>query len=273
MEEVQQQHSDLSGHESTERWTQLHRCGAPLSLWRRWALSRRGSSQLDADLASAAVEEIVDATGGNINQLENVSPSLTQLFVCFGQLACRKCSSSCFPERNRASFGASFCPPPLSPSQTDKHTYLFVHKWSKFQTLCVSQMTDVVCCPTAAVGKSQMWGNWFLLHDWACCRPGGLTPGPCWIVWEIALHSLMETRLGERGALPFTPAPAPEGSSQACAINFLTIYSQVEFIFPEEPHMWRISGFRLWGWGGRGRLGSQSIKVVTNSVFLEERPL
>ena len=104
------------------------------------------------------------------------------------------------------------------------------------------------------------------------------------VVGQEVLHQAPFNSLGDRssqpngnkaqgagssggGDLPSTSTPAPEGSSQACAINFLTIYSQVEFIFPEEPHMWCISGFRLWGWGGRSGLWSQSIRAATNSVF------
>lgn len=151
--------------------------------------------------------------------------------------------------------------------QINTHIYLC----TKFQSLCLCVcclclclVTDVECCPIAAVGKSQMWGNWFLLSDWVMLLAKRSYTRPSWTVWETALPSLMETRLGEwgegRGEIsPPPPPPAPEGSSQACAINFLTIYSQVEFIFPEEPHMWCISGFRLWGWGRRSWLWSQSI--------------
>lgn len=34
--------------------------------------------------------------------------------------------------------------------------------------VCVASclMTDVECCPMAAVGKSQMWGNRFLHREW-----------------------------------------------------------------------------------------------------------
>lgn len=78
-------------------------------------------------------------------------------------------------------------------------------------------------------------------------------------------------RSGERGDHPFASIPAPEGLSQACAINFQTIYSQVEFIFPEQPHMWCVSGFRFRG--GWRRSWSQHIKVATNSVFLVGFPL
>lgn len=82
------------------------------------------------------------------------------------------------------------------------------------------------------------------------------------MVWEIALPSLMETRPREWGDLPSTSTStlAPEGSFQACAINFLTIYSQVEFIFPEEPHMWCISGFRLWLEEGGADFGPNPLK-------------
>lgn len=39
--------------------------------------------------------------------------------------------------------------------------------------------------------------------------------------------------VGEDRPSTSTSTEAPEGSSQACAINFLTIYSPAEFIFPE----------------------------------------
>lgn len=151
-----------------------------------------------------------------------------------------------------------------------------MHEWSKFQNVCVS---DDWCgmLPYSCVGKIPDVRKLI---------------SPSWlghVAGQEVLHQTLFNSLGDcssqpngnkaRGALPSTAPPpprprlAPEGSSQACAINFLTIYSQVEFIFPEEPHMWCISAFRLWGWGRRSWLGSRSLKVVTNSVFLEDRLL
>lgn len=124
----------------------------------------------------------------------------------------------------------------------------------------------------AGVGKSQMWGNWFLDLDWVV-----LLMLLAWRSYTLPSNSLGDCSSqpngnkawwegGEQGDPP--PPPTPEGLSQACAINFLTIYSQVEFIFPEETHMWCVSEFRLRGWGRRSGLWSWSIRVATNSVFL-----
>lgn len=153
----------------------------------------------------------------------------------------------------------------------------YMSAFEQFQSLnrclCLCLVTDVECCPIAVVGKSPMRGNWFLLLEWVMFLARRSYTRPPWNVWEIALPSLMETKHREWGDRSSTSIPAPEGLSQACAINFLTIYSQAEFIFPAEPHMWCISGFRLCGWGRRGWLWSQSIKVATNSVFLKGRLL
>lgn len=130
--------------------------------------------------------------------------------------------------------------------------------------------------PVAAGGKSQMWGNRFLLHEWVMLLARRSYTRPPWNVWETAFPSLMETRIGgagSRGDLSSTSIPVPKGSSYACAINFLTIYSQMDFVFPEEPHMWYISGFRLCGWERRSWLWSQCIKAATNSVLLVGRQL
>lgn len=221
---------------------------------------------------------IADARRGNINQLENVFPfadSTTCLFWPAGFL-----ESSFFPLslKNGHISWASFCPLSLSPSPfptyRDTHIYLYP-SYLKFQSLSVCAL-----CPSG---------------DWCGILPlsySGKIPdvrklvSPPWlghVVGQEVLHQALLNSLGacssqpngnkarrvERPSLHLHPPPAPEGSSQACAINFLTIYSQVEFIFPEQPHMWCISGFRLWGWGRRSWLWSQSIKVATNSVFLE----
>ena len=246
--------------------------------WR--ALSQRVSLWRDDDLASG----VVLGSGSNSRCEERKHQSAWECFPFADSPTClfwpgsffRKRSFSRFSLKNWHVFQASIVS--VLPSSLPSLTYLFVHKLSEFQSCCACLVTDEECCPMAAVGKSQMWGNWFLLRDWVMLLARRSYTRPPWIVWEIALPSLMETRLGEQGSggageiAPPPPPPAPEGSSQACAINFLTIYSQVEFIFPEEPHMWCISGFRLWGWGRR-RLWSQSIKVATNSVFLEGRLL
>lgn len=227
------------------------------------------------------MEVIADARRGNINQLVNVFPSLTNPLVCFRRAAFKKAPFPVFPRKTGTFAGLFLCPlsDNLCPPHTGKHTHIY---------LSTSYLNSRVCVCVCV----------FESGDWCGMLPqsfSGKIPdvrkwiSPLWlghVVGQEILHQAPSNSLGDcssqrngnkaqgagsGGDLPSTSTPAPEGSSQACAIHFLTIYSQVEFIFPEEPHMWCISGFRLWGWGRRSRLWSQSIKVATNSVFLEGR--
>lgn len=188
-----------------------------------------------------------------------------------------------FPWNNCHVFWVSFCPLSLFLFLSYISLPLF-HKHSHIY-LYTSYLNSSVCVRAVSVS-----GDWCGILPHSCSgkipdvRKLISPPRLGHVVGQEVLHQAPLNSLGDcssqpngnkaRGAgsgeiSPPPPPPAPKGSSQACAINFLTIYSQVEFIFPEEPHMWCISGFRLWGWGRRSWLWSQSIKVATNSVFLE----